>query len=108
MPGALYMTSNAIIYPVGTSMDLSMTSETMKDRHNTCHLQVLNEQMTFAIVLIPLMQESVPPWNVLFNSLPVQVACGTYTGDLFQHGARRGTKKTVSIKILLHHVDAKI
>ena len=88
-------------------MDLSMTSETMKDRQNTYHLQVLNGQMTFAIVLIPLMQESVPPSNVLFNSLSIQVASRTYTGDLFQHRARSGSKKTMSIKKILHHVDVK-
>ena len=43
------------MYLVGTNMDLSLTFETMKDRHITYHLQVLNEQIQFAIVLIPLM-----------------------------------------------------
>ena len=107
MPDALHMTSNAIIYLVSTNVDLCMTSETMKDRHNTYHLQVLNEQVTFAIVLIPLMQESVPPSNVLFNSLPVHVASRTHTGDLFHHRARSVTKETVSIKKVLHHIDVK-
>ena len=88
-------------------MDLSMTSQRIKDRHNTYHPQVLNEQMTFAIVLIPLMQESVPPSDVLFNSVPVQVASLTYTSDLLQHRARSGTKNTMSIKRILHHFDVK-
>ena len=55
MPGALHVSSQTTIYPSGTNMDLSMTIETMKNRHYTYHLQVLNEQMTFAIVLVPLM-----------------------------------------------------
>ena len=107
MPAQLHVSWNTIIYLLGTNMDLSMTSRTMKDRHNTYHLQVLNEQMTFAIVLIPLMQESVPPSNVLFNSLPVQVASLTYTSHLLQHRARRRTKKTVSIKKTLDNVNVK-
>ena len=107
MPAPLHVSWNTIIYLLGTNMNLSMTSRTRKDRHYTYHLQVLNEQMTFAIVLIPLMQESVPPPNVLFNSLPVQVASFTYTSDLLQHRAQRGTKKTLSIKIILHIVDVK-
>ena len=68
-------------------MDLSIAFGTMKDWHNTYYLQVLDEEMTFAIVLIPLMQESEPLSNVLFNSLPIQLASHTYTGDLFQHRA---------------------